>query len=416
MSSPPIKVAVLGFGMSAQVFHIPFIQSLSQHSHLTTILERSATADSSKARDAFPEVKVVTHLQHVLDDDELELVFVSTINDTHYEYTKAILNAGKHVVCEKALTPTSAEAYELAELASKKNLVLAVYQNRRWDSDFLTLKQVLAENRLGELSEFTSHFDRYKNEAATTKLWKEKVGRKYPSRVHLRECKPLSSLFWIRQDLPGSGAAYDLGSHLVDQILALFGKPQAVTGFVRNSRSIGNPDVPDSFLIHLHYPSTSEAGRRLPLIATARGSVLSLVSPQMRFTVKGTKGAFIEHGLDVQEDQLKKGAKSAVDQADFGVEPKELQGTLYEVEGGHKIETETGNYKAWFENVAEVSIIFPIFAPCHELTKDSDTPSTQAIRSKDRSKLIVTPEAAALTIEIIEKATQSSKEGRTIQL
>ncbi|SGY14877.1 BQ5605_C013g07144 [Microbotryum silenes-dioicae] len=391
MSSPPIKVAVLGFGMSAQVFHIPFIQSLSQHFHLTTILERSATADSSKARDAFPEVKVVAHLQHVLDDDELELVFVSTINDTHYEYTKAILNAGKHVVCEKPLTPTSAEAYELAELASQKNLVLAVYQNRRWDSDFLTLKQVLAENRLGEVSEFTSHFDRYKNEAATTKLWKEK-------------------------DLPGKGAAYDLGSHLVDQILALFGKPQAVTGFVRNSRLIGNPDVPASFLIHLHYPSTSEAGRRLPLIATARGSVLSLVSPQMRFTVKGTKGAFIKHGLDVQEDQLKKGAKSAVDQADFGVEPKELQGTLYEVEGPHKIETKTGNYKAWFENVAEVSILFPIFAPCHELTKEPDTPSTQAIRSKDRSKLIVTPEAAALTIEIIEKATQSSKEGRTIQL
>ncbi|KDE07452.1 hypothetical protein MVLG_02317 [Microbotryum lychnidis-dioicae p1A1 Lamole] len=341
MSSPPIKVAVLGFGMSAQGAR------RAEHFHLTTILERSATADSSKTRDAFPEVKVVAHLQH------------------------AILNAGKHVVCEKPLTPTSAEAYELAELASQKNLVLAVYQNRRWDSDFLTLKQVLAENRLGEVSEFTSHFDRYKNEAATTKLWKEK-------------------------DLPGKEAAYDLGSHLVDQILALFGKPQAVTGFVRNSRLIGNPDVPASFLIHLHYPSTSEAGRRLPLIATARGSVLSLVSPQMRFTVKGTKGAFIKHGLDVQEDQLKKGAKSAVDQADFGVEPKELQGTLYQVEGpqiwAKRIETKTGNYKAWFENFAE------------------------AIRSKDRSKLIVTPEAAALTIEIIEKATQSSKEGRTIQL
>ncbi|SCV70334.1 BQ2448_1728 [Microbotryum intermedium] len=387
----PIKVAVLGFGMSAQVFHIPFIQSLSQHFRLTTILERSATAESSKARDAFPDVKVVNTLQHVLDDPDLELVFVSTINDTHYEYSKAILNANKHVVCEKPLTPTSAEAYELAELAHKKNLVLAVYQNRQWDADFLTLKKLLAENRLGELSEFQSHFDRHKNEAATTKLWKEK-------------------------DLPGSGAAYDLGSHLVDQILALFGKPQAVTGFVRNSRSIGNPDVPDSFMIHLDYPSTSQAGRRLPLLATARGSILSLVSPQMRFIVKGTgnrssnpkefqlnipfdpfhllgtKGAFVKHGLDVQEDQLKKGAKGAVDQADFGVEPTELQGTLFEAEGQHKIETETGNYKAWFENVAE------------------------AIQSNDRSKLIVTPEAAALTIEIIEKATQSSKEGRTIEL
>ncbi|KAK4705239.1 hypothetical protein P7C70_g970, partial [Phenoliferia sp. Uapishka_3] len=409
-SVQPIKVAVLGFGMSATVFHIPFILALPQY-ELVSIFERKATPEKSVAREAHPTIRVVNTLDQVLNDPEIELVFISTVNDTHFgssesasqasgnsfrrnvwltieiltEYSKACLNAGKHVVVEKPLTPTSAEAWELAHLAAKQGLVLAVYQNRRWDGDFLTVKSLLSKGVLGNLSEFESHFDRFKNEAATTKLWKELA-------------------------LPGSGAAYDLGSHLVaffqatlekvltfthlqiDQILSIFGKPARVTGIVRNSRLIGNPDVEDSFLIHLHYEPEDTPGRKLPLIATARGTVLSLLAPQLRFSVKGTSGAFIKHGLDCQEDQLKAGGASAPPQSDFGVDPAALAGTLYTSKGSETVPTINGNYAAWFENVAD------------------------AIRSKDRTKLIVTPEQAALTIEIVEAAIRSSREGRTITL
>ncbi|ORY70655.1 NAD binding Rossmann fold oxidoreductase [Leucosporidium creatinivorum] len=365
--SAPINVAVLGFGMSATVFHIPFIKALPEHFNLTTIFERSATETKSAARDAFPEVKVVNTLDAVLSDPSIQLVFVSTINDTHFDYSKAALNAGKHVVVEKPLTPTSTEAHELAKLAKEKNLVLAVYQNRRWDSDYLTVKKLMKQGVFGELSEFQSNFDRFKGEAATSKLWKE-------------------------QDLPGSGSAYDLGSHLIDQILELFGKPQKVTGIIRNSRAVGNPNVADSFLIHLHYDASDVAGRKLPLIATARGSILSHVSPQLRYTIKGTSASFVKHGLDIQEDQLKAGAASAVTKSDFGVEPASLAGQLYTPGKVETITSEAGSYRSWFENVAD------------------------AIRSGDRNRLIVTPEQAALTIEIIEAATQSSREGRTIDL
>ncbi|KAL8278605.1 hypothetical protein RQP46_008897 [Phenoliferia psychrophenolica] len=362
----PIKTAVLGFGMSATVFHIPFIQALPEF-ELVSIFERKATPEKSAARDAFPKVKVVNTLQQVLDDAEVELVVISTINDTHAEYATACLNAGKHVVVEKPLTPTSAEAWELARLAKAKGLVLAVYQNRRFDGDFLTVKSLMAQNAFGELSEFESHFDRFKNEAAVTKMWKEAA-------------------------LPGSGAAYDLGSHLIDQILSLFGKPSKVTGIVRNSRLIGNPDVADSFLIHMHYEPTDAPGRKLPLIATARGCILSLQAPQLRFSIKGTSGTFIKHGLDCQEDQLKKGAASALSQSDYGVEPASLDGTLYKASGPETIRTINGNYPAWFANVAD------------------------AIRSGDRTRLEITPEQAALTIEVVEAAIRSSNEGKTVSL
>ncbi|GAA6062060.1 hypothetical protein JCM10212_003558, partial [Sporobolomyces blumeae] len=371
LATMPVNVAVVGFGMSATVFHIPFILAHPDQFSLKTIVERSATPTSSKARDAFPGVKVVNTLEEALDDRDVDAVWILTINDTHFDYVKQALSHGKHVVVEKPITPTSDEAQELANLARDKNLVLAVYQNRRWDADFLTIKHLMSQGAFGEMSEFQSNFDRYRNEAAQTKQWKEKA-------------------------LPGSGLAYDLGSHLVDQILDLFGAPQRVTGFVQNSRLIGNPDVPDQFLIHLHYdPQPSTAGRSLPLIATARGSSLSLVSPQLRFTVKGTKASYVKHGLDVQEDQLKKGGQDAVRDQGFGKESSEASGVLYRLEKPsqpERIVSQQGRYAEWFANVAD------------------------AISSNDRSRLIVTPEQAALTIKIIELATQSSKEGRTIDL
>lgn len=356
--------------MSATVFHIPFILS-SPSFHLSSIVERSATSTSSKAREAYPQVKVVNTLDEALEDDRIDAVWILTINDTHYEYVKTCLDKGKHVIVEKPVTPTSEQAFELAKLAKEKNLVLAVYQNRRWDADFLTIQKMISNGTFGELSEFQSNFDRFRNEPAVTKVWKEK-------------------------NLPGSGLAYDLGSHLVDQLLTLFGPPARITARLLNSRLIGLPSVPDSFQIQLHYPpSPSAPSRQLPLIATAQSSSLSLLTPQQRFLVKGTKASFIKHGLDVQEDQLKKFGKDATGKEEFGRESEEAYGRLYKVENPGEVErvnSENGSYKSWFENVAE------------------------AITSGDREKLIVKPEQAALTIRIIELAIQSSEEGRTIDL
>jgi len=139
---------------------------------------------------------------------------------------------------------------------------------------------------------------------------------------------------WKEQPLPGSGIVYDLGSHVVDQIVSLFGKPKAVSAIIRNARSIGNPDVPDAFDISLQYDADpATPGRALPLVAHARGTMLSLLSPNLRFVVRGTQGAFVKHGLDIQEDQLKAGAAAAVAKHDFGVEPASASGTLFKKAG-----------------------------------------------------------------------------------
>jgi len=150
----------------------------------------------------------------------------------------------------------------------------------------------------------------------------------------------------------------------VDQLLTLFGAPQRITARLLNSRLIGLPSVPDSFQIQLHYPpSSSTPSRSLPLIATAQSSSLSLITPQQRFLIKGTKASFIKHGLDVQEDQLKKFGKDAVGRNDFGVEVEESWGKLYRVENPGEVErvkSEQGSYRSWFENVAEVSSLFSL--------------------------------------------------------
>ncbi|GAA5944504.1 hypothetical protein JCM3775_005878 [Rhodotorula graminis] len=363
----PTKIAVVGFGMSATVFHIPFILSLPDKFELKVVVERSATPDKSKARDKYPHfgLTVVNTLAEALEQD-IDAVWVLAPNAEHFAYCKQALEAGKHVVVEKPVTPTSHEAFELADLARAKGRVLAVYQNRRWDADFLTLKQLVDKGEFGELSEFESSFDRYKN-VLNAKQWKE-------------------------ADIPGAGAAYDLGSHVIDQIVDLFGAPQRITGLVRNSRQIGVPTVPDSFHIQLHYdPVPSKPGRALPLLATARGSILSLESPQPRFRVRGTGASFVKTGVDAQEAQLVAGGPDAIGQEGFAVEPSEQSGILYRA--GVEPETITsvpGSYASWFSNVGD------------------------ALLANDPSQLIVKPEQAALVIKVIEVATQSSREGRTL--
>ncbi|CED85287.1 Predicted oxidoreductase [Phaffia rhodozyma] len=380
MSSSPINVSVVGIGMSATVFHIPFIQALPEQFKLHSIVERKATSEKSDARDFYgPDIKVVTSLQEVLEDDVVDAVFVTTINDTHYEFSKAILTAGKHVIIEKPLTPTAAESKELIDLAKSTNLIIAVFQNRRWDADFLTVKHLYETGQFGELSHFESYFDRYRNNLAPSRQWKETPG-------------------------PGSGAAFDLGSHLLDQALYLFGRPDSVTATLRNSRGLGHADFHDSFIIQLNYPAKeNQTGRKIPLLVTLGGSILSLFNPQLRYRIKGTDAAFVKYGVDVQEPQsVASGYWQGPPKADvpkpgddaFGREPKEAWGTIYTAEkkDGEVVESKQGSYLDWFKNVAG------------------------AIQKKDPELLIVKPEQAAEVIEIIEACLKSSQEGITVKL
>ncbi|KZO99240.1 putative NAD binding Rossmann fold oxidoreductase [Calocera viscosa TUFC12733] len=368
--SAPVRAAVLGTGLSATVFHIPFILAHPQYFALHSILERSATPDHSVARQRYgPNVKVVTTYDEVLTDKDVDVVVLSTPNSTHYPYAKAALEAGKHVIIEKPLTTTSAEGAELVALAARKKLLICVYQNRRWDSDFLTLRKLLAQDVFGEVVEFETRYDRFRpNLVGGT--WKEKAGT-------------------------GQGALFDLGSHLIDQVLTLFGTPSSVTGFAANSRQVGDPAFDDSFVALFHYPVS--ATRKLPLTVTLRGAILSLLNPQLRFTVKGTRASWVKYGLDVQEPQLRLAQPMSLTDPRFGVEPTELEGTLTTLDAAgqpasKKVPTERGDYTQWYKNVG------------------------QALQAGDVTLLEVKPEQGLEVIKMIEAIYTSSREGRTVSV
>src|SRR5665213_2441993 len=207
----PIKTALCSFGMSGWVFHAPFI-NINPGFNLYAVWERSKNLAEKK----YPGVKTFTTLEDMLADEAVELVVVNTPNFTHYDYTKKALEARKNVIVEKPFTITSKEGNELIELAKKQNLKLSVYQNRRFDSDFKTIKNVLSENLLGDLVEVEMHFDRFKEELSS-KVHKETPG-------------------------PGSGSLYDLGAHLIDQALQLFGMPDQLFSDIRIARPISQVD------------------------------------------------------------------------------------------------------------------------------------------------------------------------------
>ncbi|KAG9572643.1 NAD(P)-binding protein, partial [Aureobasidium melanogenum] len=204
-----INVGVIGYGLSAKVFHIPFIQALPYY-NLYAVVQRSPKSGDDASAD-HPEIKLFRNADDMFADKAIDLIIVTSIPETHYEFTKKAIESNKHVVVEKPFVPTSQEARELTKLAKDRNRLLAVYQNRRWDQDFVTLKQVLASGKLGEIAEFETHFDRFRPDLPARTTWKTLA-------------------------TPASGALYDLGSHLLDQVYHLFGAPKSVTGFVQVQR------------------------------------------------------------------------------------------------------------------------------------------------------------------------------------
>lgn len=306
----PINTALLSFGMSGEVFHGPLLTAHPGFT-LSTVLQRS----TSRAKELYPEVKIVRTLDDVLNDKSIELVVVNTPNDTHEPYAAKALEAGKHVIVEKPFTITSAEANRLMALATKTGKTLTVFQSRRWDGDFLTVKQVLENKLVGTPVEFELHYDRFRNyiEANT---WKEEPGA-------------------------GKGILYNLGSHMLDQVLVLFGMPKEVDARVGIQRPGGKVD--DYYDIRLHYEG---------LQAIVKSSYL-VREQGPRYSLHGVEGSYIKYGIDPQEQALKEGKSPK--STSWGYEGKEWWGKLntkvgsLHVEG--QVETIAGNYLGFYENV-----------------------------------------------------------------
>eukprot|EP00126_Sphaerothecum_destruens_P008693 Sdes_comp20314_c1_seq4m13961 len=218
--SLPLSVGIVGFGLSARVFHAPLI-ACNPSFKLLAFVERTG----SKSLETYPGTKLYRTLRDLCLDPEIDLVIITTPSGNHYHHCKEVILAGKHCVVEKPFTVTSAEAFELAELAFENHILLSVFHNRRWDGDHLTAKDVIKNKLIGNVVEYENHFDRFRNLV-----------------------RPNS---WREQNLPGSGLLYDLGSHLIDQALDMFGIPQSVSADVRIQRENGKSD--DYFHIELHY-------------------------------------------------------------------------------------------------------------------------------------------------------------------
>lgn len=303
-----IKTGIASYGLSGQVFHAPFI-SLHPQFDLAAIAERS----KDLARVRYPHARIVRRFDDLLAMDDLELVVVNTPDDTHYEYARRALEAGKHVVVEKPFTNTTAEGEALIALAEKQGKMLCAYQNRRWDADFLTVKEVLASGKIGRPVEYESVFSRYRS-GIQPDTWKERTG----------------------------GMTCNLGSHLIDQSLNLFGMPEYVYADIAVMRDGGMVD--DYFVIHLLGSS------KMPDVHVTLKAGYLMCEPEPRFVLHGTEGSYVKYGVDMQEALLRQGVLP--DTPDWGMESENEWGWLHTEKGGKvKYPSRRGHYIEFYEAV-----------------------------------------------------------------
>jgi len=307
-----INAGLLAYGMSGKVFHAPFLNAHDGFS-LKAVVERN----HKNAVNDYPNIISYNSVEELLHDEEIELVVINTPNNLHYEHSKAALNAHKHILVEKPFTATTAQAKELFELADSVGKQIFFYQNRRWDSDFRSVKKVLDSGKLGKLVEVHLRYDRYRN-VIGPKAFKE-------------------------NPLEASGLLYDLGPHLLDQVISLFGKPLSFHKILGKNR-VGTL-VDDYFSIQLSYPDC------VNVFVT---SSMLVVNPQPGFVLHGVNGSFIKQRTDIQEEQLLAGMK-LTDPA-YGIESASKDGLLTTIDAeGNKteeiIKSEVGNYLPLFEAV-----------------------------------------------------------------
>ncbi len=348
-----LKVGLIGFSIGGHVFHAPFIDG-NPDLELYKVTARKPEQQQMLA-ERYPNAIGVLSADDIINDPEVDIVAIATSNDVHYSLAKAALEAGKHVVVEKPFTNYSTEADELIALAKEKGLLLSVHHNARFHSDFKTVKKVIESGRLGRVVNYEARYDRFRNF--------------------------LRAGAWREENLPGSGIHYDLGAHLLDQALQVFGKPEAIFADLRVQRD--GAKAIDDFEFILSYPGikVSLKGQMLAKISTAR------------YAVYGMNGCFVKWGVDAQEALLRDGVVPASMQ-DWGKEDPSFQGTLSIVENGkdveEKIESEYGSGQDFYKNIVA------------------------AIKGEE--DLFIKPEQARDVIRLLELAEKSWAEQRTIPL
>ena len=343
-----IRVGIAGFGLSGKIFQAPFLHA-NPHFEIKKIYERK----TEKSREEYPYVQVVHHFSELLTE-EIDLVVISTPNIFHFDMAKEAILAKKHVIVEKPAAIYAKDAQELLRLSKENNVVFTAYQNRRFDGDFLTVRQIVEDNVLGEILDVEIHYDRFVK-GASSKAWKDEINA-------------------------GANILYDLGVHIIDQTYTLFGMPNEVYADFRKQRE--STVEFDSFELILYY--------NVAKVSLNAGEVVVKQGP--RYRINGRNGSFVKYGIDPQEAALLSGARPP--QKDWGKEKEESYGNLFVLEEDEitfkKIPTINGNYGKFYENIADVLI--------------------------NRAELIVKPEETIDVLKIIEAAIKSDHEKRRVQL
>ncbi|WP_046178274.1 oxidoreductase [Domibacillus tundrae] len=339
-----IGTAIIGYGFSGSTFHAPFLDEMEEFTVVCVL-----SSNEEKVKKDLPNTDVAGEIEDIMARTDVELVVVTTPSSLHFDLAKKALEAGKHVIVEKPMVPTLKEAEELAACAKEHNVVLSVFQNRRYDGNFLTVKKLMDEGRLGDIYVYEAHYDRF---------------------------EPIISNGWREENKPASGILYDLGAHLIDQALSLFGMPDSITADIQKQRP--NAVVDDYFHLILAYGS-KRVILHSSMITFEQGS---------KYKVHGTLGTFMKKGEDPQEGELLEGRRP--DGADWGMDPLDQYGTLYTSSGSEKIVTLPGDYRHYYKGIYE----------CVRHGKPCP----------------VAGEEGVMTIRIIEAALASSREKRTIEI
>jgi scyllo-inositol 2-dehydrogenase (NADP+) len=342
-----IRVGIAGYGKAAKYFHIPFLRVM-QEFEIVSILQRR----SDEAKNDFPGIVIARSIDELVNNKDVDLVVITSSNDTHFEFAVKAMRAGKHVVVDKPFTNTLEEATELIRIAKETGMVLSVYQNRRYASDFITMRKLLSEKLLGDVHEFNATYDRFRPD-------------------------PIEGA-WREEPKPGSGVLYDLGPHLLDQALTLFGHPKFITADIRKQRPHARVD--DFFNIWLDYGFLK--------VILHSGMLVREQGP--RYMIQGTKGSFLKSGEDPQEVRLKAGDLPQGD--DWGREPSSSDGILHtEINGDvvrRTVPTEPGNFGYYYRNIYNTLV--------------------------NNAPLLERPEDGYNTIKLINLAFESSEQKKTL--
>src|SRR5712691_5910459 len=324
-----MEVGLIGFGLAGRAFHAPVIRAVPGL-HLAAILQRSG----GEAGEKYPDVRIVRSVDELLTIPEVRLVVIATPNETHYPFARQCLEAGCDVVVDKPFTTTMEEAVSLVEIAKKHNRLLTVYQNRRYDGDFQSIRQLVEAGTLGRIVRFETTYDRYRP-----------------------QLKPGA---WRETSRPGSGILFDIAPHLIDHALVLFGLPEAVTADVRIERE--NAVADDAFDITLHYPNGMRAVLRSSILAAA---------PRPRFVVFGTRGSFVKQAFDPQESNLRREIVPV--DTPWGAESEENWGVLTVPSGEsfkqRRIPSAACDYRDYYSNVRDALLgrVAPAVTPEYAL-------------------------------------------------